>query len=1077
MKIILINKFYYLKGGSERHVFALSDLLRRSGHTVIPFSMADKNNEATPYGRYFSKPVGLEKFNLKNIFKLFYNREAAKKLEKLIKAERPDIAHLHNISHQLSSSIIDVLKKYNIPIVQTLHDYKLICPNYKLFSGGRACYKCRGGKYYNCVFNRCVKNSYLKSLLAALEAYYTKYKRAYEKINLFIAPSRFMKDVCVSFGVSENKIKVLNNFTNKFFIAESESAREPYLLYYGRLAEEKGIEILVQAMALTEQKIKLLIIGAGPDFKKIKNLIEKLKLGDRIEMLGPKYGDDLNKYIINSRAVAVPSIWPENFPYVVLEAMSAGKPVIASAIGGLKEMINEGENGFLFKPGDVKGMALAIDKLFRADQEKLSQAALLSSEKYRPDNYLAEIMKIYQALLNKNYVKNNFKKYIAAVFLLFYLFTPLVVRAYYFKDSFPKIANYYLQPIIPNQHISELSKYDLIVLDAEAPEINSGILSDIKAANKNGKIFAYVPSQSVNTQGIGDWSEFREKNYQAADSGNWWLKDSKNNIISFNQTWPTIKIVDAGSDWKNYLPDFVSREVLPNNNWDGIFYDMVSPGLSWLNNGDIVTADKKLNGKTNMAVLNQYWAKNMNELLANTKKKISPLPLIANLDVAGTYTNNLDGEMMENFPSKWLGANGWSKLMSVYLKNNNENYTYIINANSNNNNQANNYQNMRFGLTSTLLGDGYFSYDQGDQNHAQVWWYDEFNVKLGRAESKAYNLLDPNNSAVKIGLWRRDFENGIVINNSTSAEQTYVFSKEEFEKIKGVQDAKVNSGQKINYFKLKPNDGFIALKIQKEIENSAYINGGFVRVFNSAGAQVRNGFFSYRNYMPSGVKILVSDINNDGRKETLVDGNGKISAQRNGKIIFSFSPFAAFKPEVNFTVAKLNKAKAEKQIIAGAGTGGGPQIRIFDHNGRLLSGGFFAFDKNFRGGVNVAAGDINGDGQDEIIAGAGTGGGPQIRIFDHNGRLLSGGFFAFDKNFRGGVNVAAGDINGDGQDEIIAGAGTGGGPQIRIFNGQGKLIGQFFAADTKNRQGAYAAVYDINNDKVDEILVRVNILN
>jgi hypothetical protein len=177
--------------------------------------------------------------------------------------------------------------------------------------------------------------------------------------------------------------------------------------------------------------------------------------------------------------------------------------------------------------------------------------------------------------------------------------------------------------------------------------------------------------------------------------------------------------------------------------------------------------------------------------------------------------------------------------------------------------------------------------------------------------------------------------------------------------------------------------------------------------------------------MASGVKILVSDINNDGRKERRIDGNDKISAHRNGKIIFSFSPFASSKPEINFAVAKLNKDRVEKQIIAGAGAGGGPQIRIFDHNGRLLSGGFFAFDKNFRGGVNVAAGDINGDGQDEIIAGAGAGGGPQIRI----------------------------------------------------FNGQGRLIGQFFAAEAKSRQGAYVAVYDINNDKVDEILVRVNILN
>lgn len=399
MKILQINKFHYLKGGTERYVFSLARLLRQAGHEVISFSMKAENNETSPSSQYFSEAVNLDKFNLKNIFKFFYNREAAKKLDQLIKAERPEIAHLHNISHQLSSSVIKVLKKYNIPIVQTLHDYKLICPNYKLFSGGQACYKCHGGKYYSCLFNKCVKNSYAKSFLAMLEAYYCRRTGVYEKVDLFIAPSRFMKDICVSFGVAENKIKTLNHFNDKPPALSRETLSQPYLLYCGRLAEEKGIEVLVRTMIIIEEKIKLLIIGAGPDFEEIKNLIVKLKLSDSIEMLGPKYGAELNDYIVNSRAVAVPSIWPENFPYAVLEALAAGRPVIASASGGLKEMISDGENGFLFEPGDVKSLAGAIDKLLRADQEKLSRAALLASEKYRPDNYLPEIMKIYQKLI------------------------------------------------------------------------------------------------------------------------------------------------------------------------------------------------------------------------------------------------------------------------------------------------------------------------------------------------------------------------------------------------------------------------------------------------------------------------------------------------------------------------------------------------------------------------------------------------------------------------------------------------------------------------------------------------------
>lgn len=149
-----------------------------------------------------------------------------------------------------------------------------------------------------------------------------------------------------------------------------------------------------------------------------------------------------------------------------------------------------------------------------------------------------------------------------------------------------------------------------------------------------------------------------------------------------------------------------------------------------------------------------------------------------------------------------------------------------------------------------------------------------------------------------------------------------------------------------------------------------------------------------------------------------------------------------------------------EEIIVGAGNGGGPHIRIFNRQGEL-EGQFFAYNENFRGGVNVAVGDVDGDGQDEIIAGAGFGGGPQIRIFDNHGRLW-GQFFAYNENFRGGVNVATGDVDGDGRDEIIAGAGFGGGPQVRIFNNHAKLEGQFFAYNENFRGGVNVAVADID---------------
>ncbi|MEA2088437.1 MAG: VCBS repeat-containing protein, partial [Patescibacteria group bacterium] len=156
------------------------------------------------------------------------------------------------------------------------------------------------------------------------------------------------------------------------------------------------------------------------------------------------------------------------------------------------------------------------------------------------------------------------------------------------------------------------------------------------------------------------------------------------------------------------------------------------------------------------------------------------------------------------------------------------------------------------------------------------------------------------------------------------------------------------------------------------------------------------------------------------------------------------------------------------EIITGAGKGGGPHIRVFDIDGNLMFQ-FFAYDKNFRGGVNVAVGDIDGDGISEIITGAGKGGGPHIRIFDRFGRVLSQ-FFAYDKNFRGGVNVAVGDIDGDGISEIITGAGKGGGPHIRVFNASGFVKYQFFAYDKEDHHGINVAVGDIDNDGKYEII-------
>lgn len=656
---------------------------------------------------------------------------------------------------------------------------------------------------------------------------------------------------------------------------------------------------------------------------------------------------------------------------------------------------------------------------------------------------------------------------------MMFLYKPSYVFAFEEKDTFPKTANYYLQPHVRPDHYDDLSKYDLLVLDADVNSINPDLVPGIKLENDKVQVFMYVPSQSVNIQDLNSWAQFRRETYSMADTNDWWLRDSGGNFISFNSVWPTIRFVDIGGGWESYLPEVVGREVENEKIWDGVFYDMVFANLSWLNNGDIdINKDGK---KDSIEKVNSYWQKSVDELMKNTKEKVKDAPVVVNIDIPDKCTESVNGTMMENFPAKWMGDRSWEYLVDQYLnylpEKNEKPQVYVINSNTENTGVMDNYRKMRFGLTTTLLGDGYFSFDYGDTDHSQVWWYDEYETFLGKAESRAYNLLANGGLEVKKGLWRRNFENGIVLVNSTDKAQEYIFNKEKFEKINGEQDRRMNNGTIINWVRLESNDGVVLLKINNEIKDDSYNNGSFVRVFNKNGESLQNGFFTYKDGYAGNTQILISDIDSDSENEVLVNGSGKISVYKKGKIFSSFMPYnGKFLGEVSFSVSDLNN-DGTKEIITGAGSGGGPHVRIFNIYGKSLTGGFFAYDKNFRGGVDVAVIDLNGDGVKEIITGAGQGGGPHVRVFTKDGESLTGGFFAYDKNFRGGVSIAVGDTDKDGEKEIITGPGKGGGPHVKIFSKDGLLENDFFAFDKNSKSGIEVISDDINKDGVFEVLV------
>ena len=217
MIILMVNKFYYIKGGSETYYFALKRLLESKGHTVVDFSMQDDKNFVSPYSDYFVKNVDYN--NKEGIFSrikaaadIIYSFESKRKFERLVNEVKPDCIHLHIFQHQISPSILDVIKKYHIPTIYTAHDLKMLCLNYKMMHHGKLCEQCRGGKYFYCVLNKCVKDSYLKSCVNVVEGYVHRWRHSYDAINVIITPSLFYKNIFEKFGINCNRVIHIPNF-------------------------------------------------------------------------------------------------------------------------------------------------------------------------------------------------------------------------------------------------------------------------------------------------------------------------------------------------------------------------------------------------------------------------------------------------------------------------------------------------------------------------------------------------------------------------------------------------------------------------------------------------------------------------------------------------------------------------------------------------------------------------------------------------------------------------------------------------------------------------------------------------
>ncbi len=407
MKILQVNKFFFEEYGIEKYMFDLFELLQKREHKIIHFSTKDARNRPSPQSKYFVDKDDLSRAkiswrSLRNFLRIIYNRSARIKFAALLDQEKPDIIHLHSIHHQLSPSILKESKKRGIPVVQTLHDYKLLTPVYHFpWRAGQVCLKCRRGKWLHLLRHKAHKNSYLATLAVIIESAIHSWTHVYEKnIDHFIVPSPDMRKRLIRSGFSPEKITTVPHFlNNKIKAADPTKGIGEGILFAGRLAPERGLgHLLYFAQRLPDQNFY--VAGDGPERDSLENKIKILGLKN-VFLLGRLNQTNLYRMYQKARLVIYPTQTLETFGLTVLEAAAHGRPVVACALGGVKDLIESGVNGFLYAPDKPEQGLTLIEKLLQNDDLDIWMGAQgkKMAARYNKDNHLESITQIYNKLL------------------------------------------------------------------------------------------------------------------------------------------------------------------------------------------------------------------------------------------------------------------------------------------------------------------------------------------------------------------------------------------------------------------------------------------------------------------------------------------------------------------------------------------------------------------------------------------------------------------------------------------------------------------------------------------------------
>ncbi len=347
-------------------MFDVARALRGRGHDVFFFGTDDPANVEKEYRRYYPSYHDFAAPHVPPAAALaaIWSRRAARNLRTFLREVKPDVAHLHNISYHLTPSVIAALSRDGVPAVMTLHDYNILCPNHYFYSRGEPCFRCPENSYFACVTRRCIKGRLGPSLVGYAAHLIARRTGVYRRLARLIVPSVFLRERLLAAAFAADRVTLIPPAVD---VEETTAAEKgDYFLYAGRLAPEKGVDMLISAAGLAGGDVHLKVAGAGPAAAALHKLARDAAVA-RVEFLGHVAPEELARTMAAARAVVVPSRWPENTPAVILEAFAAATAVVAARAGGVPEMVADGVEGLLFDPGDVRGLAAALSQLAADD--------------------------------------------------------------------------------------------------------------------------------------------------------------------------------------------------------------------------------------------------------------------------------------------------------------------------------------------------------------------------------------------------------------------------------------------------------------------------------------------------------------------------------------------------------------------------------------------------------------------------------------------------------------------------------------------------------------------------------------